>query len=173
MTFQRKSRKIERTPTMRKAQPGTAGLGKREVVRRLAGLGFSHRDDDAILAMGLKIVGEFLRDAQAEPCSVTGYRAGQSIVWEGERYSAFIEAAHAVRSRGAFGADFGVVVPMLDLAHQKSHRDPDYLPDDTCRALALAWALKWLRRNVREAQWLYTNAVDGDVLALCRMAEEA
>lgn len=166
----RRSKKLPKRKTaLRERAPGTKGLGKREVVRRLKGLGLSIHDDPAIQSEGLAIVERLLEAVRGRQCLASGLRTGQRMQWRQQWWSITVQAAH-LGTRGAFYGDFGNVVPLVDLLHQDQQHDGAFFTTRGIDVFAEARrvSLEFLGEHLDDARWLLAHANDGDVLALAR-----
>jgi hypothetical protein len=161
------------TPIKRKKQASRRnGVGKREANRQLAGLGLSRHDDEDVRTEALAIVGRFLAWVRTQPCVVSGKRTGDVMEHAGQDWRVVVQAAHVVRTRGAFGGDFGVVVPLVDLLHRQQEDSADFWMVHSSDPVELARLIAWnyLRAHDDDRTWLLARAQDGDVLQLARAA---
>jgi hypothetical protein len=169
VTFRSRSRPVEH----KTAPPTRDGLGKRERNRRLAGLGLSYHDDEAIQKAALAIIERFRRWTIARPSALSGLQPGQTFMADGvEWIVGRIDPAHQ-DSRGSFGCDIGNVLPLTDYEHDRSHRNPDYLAANGMPSpmrLARTYGLRFLSEYPKDAAWIIEHANDGDVIALAKEA---
>lgn len=171
MSFGRGSVRVPvRKPTA-KASPEAGGLNEREMNRRLVGLGLSRKDPPAIITEALKIIERFHAWMRQRRCAASGHRSGERMEYQGELWYVTVEVSHN-KSRGSFGADIGNCVPLVDLLHKESHRDPDFWPGRGVDPVSSArnLAIGYLRDHPDDGEWLRLHAQDGDVLALVAVA---
>lgn len=151
------------------------GLSKAERNRRLVSLGLSRHDDEALQTAALAIVERFRKWTDRAPCCVTGWRTGEVHELEGQRYQVFVQWAHIQRTRGAYGADFGNAVPLVDLLHRQQEHDAWFFARRGLVAgvLAHAHAVRFFAAHPDDAAWIIQHAADGDVVALATAGLEA
>lgn len=168
----RRSRLVpERQTMLRRTQPGTHGLGKREITRRLVSLGLSHHDDEEVQQQALRLVERFLSWIRSQPCLVSGRRSGERWERSGQTWVVSVQAAH-LKTRGSFGADLGNVVPLIDLLHSEQQNDAEFFIrwNQNAQKAAADLAMRWLGEHPDDARWLLDYANDGDVVALATAA---
>lgn len=159
---------------LRERALGTQGLGKREWVRRLAGLGLSRHDDPELQREGVALVARFLAWMRQRRCVVSRLRRGDVVREGGYAIYVTIEAAH-LTTRGAYGSDLGNTVPLAAHLHAVQQHDPDYFAARGVDPVEKAreYARRYLAGHPADRAWLLEHATDGDVIALCRDVESA
>ena len=143
------------------------GLPKREQLRRLAGLGLSKHEDEAVQTEALAIIARFLAFTRESRCIVSGCRTGERLMYGGQDWIVVVEAAH-LQSRGAYASDLGTVLPLVDLFHREQHRDPTFWTRRHLDVAVLArlHAIRFFEAHPEDAQWVLDHANDGDVIVL-------
>ena len=152
----------------RRRQLRSRSISKTERIRRLLALGLPKHGDETEEAQALKLVARFLAWTNSCPCVVSGWRAGELHEVRGQTWIIGIEAAHAVETRGHFGADFGSVIPLCSLLHREQHRDPTFWTRRHLDVAVLArlHAIRFFEAHPEDAQWVLDHANDGDVIVL-------
>lgn len=150
-------------------------LPKQEANRRLTSLGLSRHDDEEVITEALAIVERFRRWTNGQPCCVTGARSGLRITFEGQEWIPFVQWAHITGKRGSWAGDFGVTAPLADFLHTVQEHDYQFFAKRGLNEYAIArrHAVRYLRQASKDCAWLLEHCNDGDVLAICKEAEES
>lgn len=144
------------------------GTGMYWVNRRLTSLGLTRHDDEETRNVALAIVERFRQWTDRQKCLITGKRTGEHYEHDGQRYRVVVHWCHVLRTRGAWAADFGTTVPMIDLLHARQEREPDFFSrrgmDPAVEARQSA--VRFFREHPRDADWMMQHANDGTVIQL-------
>lgn len=86
-------------------------------------MGLSRHDNDADQREAQRKVEAYLQHARESACVVTRLRSGEWIQLDHKSpaFEVRVEPAH-IKSRGAWGADFGNVIPLAHHLHDELHR---------------------------------------------------